>query len=82
VRKREYRSVAKEGTSPLTGSQWAWLKTYADGRNSEAISFRALNTLNLKTRRAWRLKETFPSSGATAKPLLPSVTLWLAPTMP
>jgi len=77
VRKQEHRSVAKEGTSPLTGSQWAWLKTYADGRNSEAISFRALSTLNLKTNRAWRLKETFPSSGATAKPLLPSVTCGL-----
>lgn len=59
VRKQEHRSLAQAGTSPLTGSKWAWLKTYADGRSSEAVSFRALNQLNLKTSRAWRIKETF-----------------------
>lgn len=59
VRKQEHRSLAQAGTSPLTGSKYAWLKTYADGRSSEAVSFRALNQLNLKTSRAWRIKETF-----------------------
>lgn len=59
VRKQEHRSLAQAGTSPLTGSKWAWLKSYADGRSSEAVSFRALNQLNLKTSRAWRIKETF-----------------------
>ena len=59
VRKQEHRRLAQVGTSPLTGSKWAWLKTYADGRSSEAVSFRALNQLNLKTSRAWRIKETF-----------------------
>lgn len=59
VRKQEHRSLAQAGTSPLTGSKWAWLKNYADGRSSEAVSFRALNQLNLKTSRAWRIKETF-----------------------
>lgn len=59
VRKQEHRSLALAGTSPLTGSKWAWLKSYADGRSSEAVSFRALNQLNLKTSRAWRIKETF-----------------------
>ena len=59
VRKQEHRSLAQVGTSPLTGSKWAWLKSYADGRSAEAVSFRALNQLNLKTSRAWRIKETF-----------------------
>jgi transposase len=59
VRKQEHRSLAQGGSSPLTGSKWAWLKSYADGRSAEAISFRALNQLNLKTSRAWRIKETF-----------------------
>ena len=59
VRRQEHRGLAMAGTSPLTGSKWAWLKNYADGRSSEAVSFRALNQLNLKTSRAWRIKETF-----------------------
>ena len=59
LRRQEHRSLARVGVSPLTGSKWAWLKTYADGRSAEAVSFRALNQLNLKTSRAWRIKETF-----------------------
>lgn len=59
VRKQEHRSLAQAGSSSLIGSKWAWLKTYADGRSAEAVSFRALNQLNLKTSRAWRIKETF-----------------------
>ncbi len=59
VRKQEHSSLSKAGTSPLTGSKYAWLKNYADGRSAEAVSFRALNQLNLKTSRAWRIKETF-----------------------
>ena len=59
VRKQEHTSLSKAGTSPLTKSKYAWLKNYADGRSSEAVAFRALNQLNLKTSRAWRIKETF-----------------------
>jgi transposase len=59
VRKQERASLSKAGTSPLTGSKYAWLKNYADGRSAEAVSFRALNQLNLKTSRTWRIKETF-----------------------
>ena len=43
VRKQEHRSLLLAGDSPLTGSKWAWQKTYADGRSSEAVAFRALN---------------------------------------
>jgi len=43
----------------LAGSKWAWLRKYPDGRSAEAVSFRALNQLNLKTSRAWCIKENF-----------------------
>ena len=59
VRRQEHRRLTQAGTSPLTGSKWAWLKKYPDGRSAEAISFRALNQRNLKTSRAWRIKENF-----------------------
>ena len=59
VRRQEQRRLSQAGTSPLTGSKWAWFKKYPDGRSAEAISFRALNQLNLKTSRAWCIKESF-----------------------
>jgi transposase len=59
VRRAEHRQLNKAGASPLTGSKWSWLRKYADGRSAEAVAFRALNQLNLKTSRAWRIKETF-----------------------
>ena len=59
VRKQEHRRLSQAGTSPLTGSKWAWLKKYRDGRSAEAVSFRTLNQLNLKTSRAWCIKENF-----------------------
>lgn len=59
VRRQEHRKLSQAGTSPLAGNRWAWLKSYPDGRSAEAISFRALNQLNLKTSRAWCIKENF-----------------------
>ena len=59
VRRQEHRKLSQAGTSPLKGSKWAWLRKYPDGRSAEAVSFRALNQLNLKTSRAWRIKENF-----------------------
>ena len=59
VRKQEHRRLSQAGVSALTGSKWAWLKRYPDGRSAEAVSFRALNQLNLKTSRAWTIKENF-----------------------
>ena len=59
VRKHEHRSLYPAGSSPLKGSKWAWLRKYPDGRSAEAVTFRALNQLNLKTSRAWCVKENF-----------------------
>jgi transposase len=59
VRKQEHRKLSQAGTSPLASSKWQWLRKYPDGRSSEAVAFRALNQLNLKTSRAWCIKENF-----------------------
>lgn len=72
VRYQEHKELSLAGTSPLAGTKYSWMKTYADGRSSEAVSFRALNQLNLKTSRAWRIKENFSQfwlyrQGAAAK---------------
>jgi transposase len=72
VRYQEHKELSLAGSSPLAGRKYSWMKTYADGRSSEAVSFRALNQLNLKTSRAWRIKENFSQfwlyhQGAAAK---------------
>lgn len=59
VRQAEHRRLQKEGGSPLTGSRWAWLRGYEDGRSSAARAFRSLHQMNLQTSRAWRIKESF-----------------------
>ena len=59
VRKQEHRSLMQAGSSPLTGSKWIWLRRHPDGRSAEAVAFRNLNQLNLKTSRDWCIKETF-----------------------
>ena len=59
VRTQAHRSLVRAGGAPLTGSNWAWQKPYAEGRSAEAVAFRTLNQRNLKTSRAGRIKEIF-----------------------
>jgi transposase len=59
VRRAEHKALSKAGDDTLKGSKYDWLKTYSDGRSSEAVSFRALHQLNLKTSRAWTIKTDF-----------------------
>ena len=59
VRKAEHSRLLSTGDDTLKGSKYQWLRTYADGRSSEAVSFRALHQLDLKTSRAWHYKEDF-----------------------
>ena len=59
VRRAEHKALSQGGVDTLRGSKYDWLKTYADGRSSEAVSFRALHQLNLKTSRAWAIKVDF-----------------------
>ncbi len=58
VRKQEHRALQQTGDDTLTGSKYLWL--YA-GENLPAVHyerFEALQARNLKTGRAWALKET------------------------
>lgn len=59
VRKTEHKGLLAQGDDTLTGSKYQWLRTYQDGRSSEAVSFRTLHQLDLKTSKAWHLKEDF-----------------------
>ena len=61
VRAQEHRELLKEnGTSELTGTKYDWLRTSAniDNRTGDRPAFMRLARFNLKTARAWRIKET------------------------
>lgn len=60
VRALEHRELLREnGTSELTGTKYDWLRTSAnlDNRIGDRPAFMRLAGLNLKTARAWRIKE-------------------------
>jgi transposase len=57
VRKAEQRQLARAGRQTLKGSKYLWLRNFPDLRSQ--LCFRQLYCLNLRTSRAWRLKETF-----------------------
>ena len=59
VRRAEHKRLRARGTSPLTGTKYDWLKSIPDKRCAEAVAFRQLYQANLKTSRAWTLKESF-----------------------
>ena len=60
VRRAEHKRLrASTGESPLTGSKYKWLRTIPDKRCAEAVAFRHLYQAQLKTSRAWTLKESF-----------------------
>ena len=59
VRRREHRVMSAAGFSPLVGTKYSWMRNFKDKRSSEAVQFRALHQMNLKTSRAWTIKETF-----------------------
>ncbi len=58
VRKQEHRLLRARGDESLTGSKYLWL--YADENRPERHKerFAALRAMNLKTGRAWALKES------------------------
>lgn len=59
VRRTEHKRLAGLGQSPLTGTKYKWLRSMPDKRSAEAVAFRHLYQANLKTARAWSLKESF-----------------------
>ena len=59
VRAEEHRALAAQGKSMLIGTKHQWLKNSGrvDNRKSYRKEFLNLTRINLKTARAWRIKE-------------------------
>lgn len=59
VRRAEHKRLLAQGDDRLKGSKYKWLRHWRDKRCAEAVEFRALYCAELKTSRAWALKESF-----------------------
>ena len=60
VRRKEHKKLKKEkDKSPLTGSKQLWLFNPENLSESQALRFSDLKDLELKTSRAWAIKEHF-----------------------
>jgi transposase len=57
VRATEHRELGGSGDSPLTRTKHDWLRTKANDEYKDKRAFLRLTRLNLKTSRAWRIKE-------------------------
>lgn len=57
IRATEHRELGAKGMSPLTRTRHDWLRTKAKNEYKDKRSFLNLTKLNLKTARAWRIKE-------------------------
>ena len=58
VRRREHKELRVDGTSELTGSRFLWLYGKENVPEQDQLRFRELKALNLKTGRAWAIKES------------------------
>lgn len=61
VRSQEHRQMlARNGTSALSGTKYEWLRNSqkTDNRIGDRPAFIRLSRLNMRTSRAWRIKET------------------------
>ena len=59
VRRAEHKRLRARGDSSLTGTKYDWLRSLPDKRCAQAVALRDLYQANLKTSRAWALKESF-----------------------
>ncbi len=59
VRQHKHKKLMSMGDEPLKCSKYQWMRTYPDKRSGEAVSFRKLHELDLKTSRVWHYKEDF-----------------------
>lgn len=60
VRAQEHRDIFKKyGASELTGTKFEWLRTSSktDNRTGDRPAFMRLSRMNLRTARAWKIKE-------------------------
>jgi transposase len=58
VRMQEHRLLRRQGLSPLTGSRYLWLYAEENLPGIYKERFATLKTANLKTARAWAIKES------------------------
>jgi transposase len=58
VRATEHRDLGRTGDSPLTRTKHDWLRTKSNDEYKDKRAFLRLTRLNLKTARAWQIKET------------------------
>lgn len=58
VRKREHRALRAEGDERLTGSKYLWLRNPENLSRAQRGHFKELKSANLKTGRAWAMKES------------------------
>jgi transposase len=58
VRKREHRALRAEGDERLVGTKYLWLRNLENHSESQRARFETLRAMNLKTGRAWALKES------------------------
>lgn len=59
VRRAEHKALKKEGDDTLTGTRQLWLFNLENLDPDRLLEFEALRDLELKTARAWTLKENF-----------------------
>jgi transposase len=57
VRRRENKALVAAGDTRLVGTKYKWLRNPENFGDEQWRNFRALRTSNLKTARAWALKE-------------------------
>lgn len=58
VRRREHKTLKAEGDERLTGTKYDWLRNPATMEGQQRREFAELRNSELKTARAWALKET------------------------
>lgn len=59
VRRAEHKRLLAQGDNRLSGTKYQWLRHWIDKRCAQAVEFRHLYMAQLKTSRAWALKESF-----------------------
>ena len=57
VRRQEHKQLKEEGDERLTGTKYDWLRNRQNFDRADWREFQALKRTNLKTSRAWALKE-------------------------
>lgn len=57
VRREEHRRLLRDGDTSLKGSKYQWLRNPANMSRAQQHHFAALRDSNLKTARAWAMKE-------------------------